>query len=61
MLFLRNMNIDHPEKNLVGQAVPMGRMGLPEDFIGAAVFLASYDSNYISGQTLNIDNENYMN
>ncbi|WP_370552734.1 MULTISPECIES: hypothetical protein [unclassified Commensalibacter] len=29
--------------------------------MGAAVFLASYDSNYISGQTLNIDNENYIN
>ena len=39
----------------------MGRMGLPEDFMGAAVFLASYDSNYISSQTLNINNENYIN
>ncbi len=36
-------------------------MGLPEDFIGAAVFLASSESNYITGQTLNIDGGNYIN
>ncbi len=47
--------------NLSFQAVPMGRMKLPEYFMGAALFLAFSDSNYISGQTLNINNENYMN
>ncbi|MEA3148056.1 MAG: hypothetical protein QOI53_3678, partial [Verrucomicrobiota bacterium] len=28
------------KKRLVGEAVPYGRMGLPEDHVGAAVFLA---------------------
>ncbi|MUG33679.1 hypothetical protein [Commensalibacter sp. ESL0382] len=41
--------------------LPLGRMELPENFMGATLFLASSDSNYISGQTLNIDNENYIN
>ena len=29
------------KKRLVGEAVPYGRMGTPEDITGAAVFLAS--------------------
>ena len=48
------------KKRLVGEAVPFGRMGVPEDIVGAAVFLASADSNYIVGQTLNVDGGNWM-
>jgi len=33
---------------------PLGRIGQPLDIAGAAVFLASTDSSWISGQTLNI-------
>lgn len=44
----------------VGEAVPYGRMGRPEDLVGAAVFLASDDSNYILCQTLNVDGGNWM-
>jgi NAD(P)-dependent dehydrogenase (short-subunit alcohol dehydrogenase family) len=43
------------KKRIVGEAVPFGRMGLPSDLAGAAVFLASSDSDYIVGQTLNVD------
>lgn len=43
------------KKRLVGEAIPYGRMGLPVDHAGAAVFLASSDSDYIVGQTLNVD------
>ena len=43
------------KKRLVGEAVPYGRMGLPEDHTGAAVFLASQDSDYVVAQTLNVD------
>jgi NAD(P)-dependent dehydrogenase (short-subunit alcohol dehydrogenase family) len=32
------------KKRVVGEAAPFGRMGLPEDHTGAAVFLASADS-----------------
>jgi 3-oxoacyl-[acyl-carrier protein] reductase len=34
---------------------PLGRVGKPEDIIGAVVFFASDDSDFISGQTIIID------
>jgi D-sorbitol dehydrogenase (acceptor) len=48
------------KKRLVGEAVPFGRMGMPEDITGAAVFLASSDADYIVAQTLNVDGGNWM-
>jgi D-sorbitol dehydrogenase (acceptor) len=48
------------KKRLVGEAVPYGRMGWPEDLAGAATFLASDDANYIVAQTLNVDGGNWM-
>ncbi|MGO3701412.1 L-iditol 2-dehydrogenase [Halomonas sp.] len=48
------------KKRLVGESVPFGRMGLPEDHTGAAVFLASQDSDYVVAQTLNVDGGNWM-
>ena len=35
--------------------VPLGRIGNPKDLIGPIVFLASKDSNYITGQNLVVD------
>jgi D-sorbitol dehydrogenase (acceptor) len=48
------------KKREVGAAVPFGRMGLPHDLTGAAVFLASADADYIVAQTLNVDGGNWM-
>ncbi|WP_280553215.1 L-iditol 2-dehydrogenase [Halomonas sp. 25-S5] len=48
------------KKRLVGEAVPAGRMGRPDDYGGAAVFLASDDSDYVVAQTLNVDGGNWM-
>jgi len=48
------------KKRLVGEAVPYGRMGRPEDHTGAALFLASEDSDYVVAQTLNVDGGNWM-
>jgi D-sorbitol dehydrogenase (acceptor) len=48
------------KKRQVGEDVPYGRMGLPEDLAGAAVFLASSDSDYVVAQTLNVDGGNWM-
>ena len=48
------------KKRLVGAEVPLGRMGLPADLTGAALFLASADANYITAQTLNVDGGNWM-
>ena len=48
------------KKRLVGEAVPAGRMGVPDDYRGPAVFLASSDSDYVVAQTLNVDGGNWM-
>lgn len=46
----------HPEelKQFVGD-IPMGREGYPSDIVGAAIFLASEASDFITGQTLLVD------
>jgi len=36
-------------------SIPLGRLGLPKDIVGAVIFFASDDSDFISGQTLLID------
>ena len=60
-LFARYEGLAIGEKKLaVGKAVPLGRMGVPADIAGAAVFLASAESSYITAQTLNVDGGNVM-
>ena len=49
------------KKREVGKAVPLGRMGDPEDVAAPCVFLASDDARYITAQTLNVDGGNWMN
>ena len=41
------------EKGIVAQT-PLGRIGKPDDIAPTAVYLASSDSKYLTGQTLNI-------
>lgn len=48
------------KKRQVGAAVPLGRMGRPEDLTGMAVFLASAEADYIVAQTFNVDGGNWM-
>jgi len=43
------------EKRKALGLVPLGRFGLPEDIAHAAVFLASDNASYITGQTLHIN------
>ncbi|TFV56968.1 SDR family oxidoreductase [Mycobacterium sp. PS03-16] len=39
----------------IGDAIPMGRPGTVDEMAGAAVFLASELSSYVTGQTLHVD------
>jgi glucose 1-dehydrogenase len=48
--------LNDPQKlsSLLGQ-IPLGRLGKPDDVAGLAVFLASADSDYVTGATYFID------
>ena len=60
-LFAKAEGLQLGEKKIaVGKAVPLGRMGVPDDIAGAAVFLASPSAAYITAQTLNVDGGNVM-
>jgi NAD(P)-dependent dehydrogenase (short-subunit alcohol dehydrogenase family) len=60
-LFARYEGLEKGEKKRkVGEAVPAGRMGTPDDYRGIAVFLASKDSDYVVAQTYNVDGGNWM-
>jgi NAD(P)-dependent dehydrogenase (short-subunit alcohol dehydrogenase family) len=48
------------KKRIVGEGVPFGRMGTPDDLAGMAVFLASAESDYIVSQTYNVDGGQWM-
>ncbi|MFP8887709.1 MULTISPECIES: SDR family oxidoreductase [Streptomyces] len=45
----------------VARRYPMGRLGTPEDIGGAAAFLTSDDSGWITGQTLVVDGGIFLN
>ena len=47
---------DRPEREArTALVVPLGRLGHVDDLAGAAVFLASGLSSYVTGQTLHVD------
>jgi NAD(P)-dependent dehydrogenase (short-subunit alcohol dehydrogenase family) len=38
-----------------GRYVPLGRIGLPDEVVGAALYLASEASSFTTGATIRID------
>ena len=48
------------KKKEVGDGVPFGRMGVPEDLTGMAVFLATDEARYIVAQCFNVDGGQWM-
>ena len=53
-LGLTATQVEEFKANVVG-AVPMGRMGSPDEIAKAVLFLASDDSSYVSGIELFVD------
>ena len=49
------MSKDIKEDNPLLQQVPMKKMGKPEDVANVALFLASPESDYITGETIRVD------
>lgn len=47
--------LDIAQRRLRGENVPLGRIGEPSDMTGAALFLASDDASYITGDIVRID------
>ena len=37
------------------RGIPLGRLGKPEDLVGAAIFLATDDANFVAGESLYVD------
>jgi NAD(P)-dependent dehydrogenase (short-subunit alcohol dehydrogenase family) len=55
-----DMNFDIREKDELKwqekiSSIPLGRVGIPEDHVGAALFLASDDSSWVTGASIIID------
>jgi acetoin reductase-like protein len=55
---LLNMEVGEPKRTF-SAAIPLGRIEQPEDITGAAVLLASSDSDYITQQCINVDGGNW--
>lgn len=45
---------DHPMRQ-IARAIPLGRLGTPEDVVNVAVFLASVEAAYITGANIVVD------
>ena len=47
--------LNDDQKDRITKNIPIGRMGLPEDIAASALFLASKESCYITGQTIHVN------
>ncbi len=53
-------NLSDDVKNAMKSSIPLSEFGTPEDVTSAAVFLASAESDYITGQVIHVNGGMYM-
>lgn len=42
-------------KDVIEAGIPLGRIGTPEDIVGACLFLSSRAGSYVNGATITVD------
>ncbi len=47
--------LNDDQKNTINAKIPAGRMGAPEDIAAAALYLASGEAAYVTGQTIHVN------
>lgn len=52
--------VDPSVNAALAAAIPVGRLGLPEEVAAAVSFLASQDAGYITGATIDVNGGNFM-
>ena len=52
--------LSEDQKRLIKGNIPMARMGEVEDIANAALFLASSENSYMTGETLHVNGGLYM-
>jgi L-rhamnose 1-dehydrogenase len=52
---------DREKREYMEKRTPLGRLGMPEDMVGPAVFLASDMAAYVTGAALLVDGGMYVN
>ena len=52
---LRGVFPNSTDREQLGHAAPLGRIGLPEDVLGATLLLASHEADWMTGQAINVD------
>ena len=57
---LRHINDPQEDKDAYAEAVPMQRMGNPEDVAHAVAYLASDAANFVSGQKISVNGANTL-
>jgi len=55
---IRDLLIQNREK--IEQMIPLGKIGSPKDVANLALFFAGSDSDYVTGQTINVDGGHCM-
>ena len=51
----KDLLADPERRQRITATIPMGRLGTPDDLVGAAVYLCSDAARFVTGQTLYVD------